>query len=114
MLTAIKPLALWYLSQAGVTNGQSVNSGRVNLANFMNGQLRGCVVVDQTGTLVIKQEAVPGSGDIAITVTVDASLPNYAYPFFVSLAQPYVTITWTQGGVSSTYFRAWATAVPPS
>ena len=76
------------------------------MAGYLNGSLRGNAHQDQAGVLLIEFANDAVTPDLAFTVTQDASQPNFQYPFTVIILQPFVRISFTNGGVASSFFRA--------
>ena len=87
----------------GVT---AFNTGWVPVAAYLNGRLRGNAHQDQTGTLLIEFANDTTDSDLAFTVVQDATQPNVQYPFDVIILQRFVRVSFVNGGVASTFFRA--------
>lgn len=105
-------LRTWDAAAAGLSNGVVSTMGKLNLIGFQ--RVRGNVYVDQPGTLVVNQYAQGGDATPAMTWNVpqDVAQPNYRYAWDIIIIHPYVEITFTQGGVASTVFRAFNQALP--
>jgi hypothetical protein len=108
-------LSLWNLNNGALAAAGVLTSGSAALHQFLNGFVRGNLWTDAAGTLTILQERVQGAGGATITVPVDATVtPNFQYPFFVAVFQPFVTFTWTNGAGAATFVRTYVTATPLS
>lgn len=94
-------------SPGGLGGGATgFNTGFVPVASFSNGRLRGNAHQDQTGTLLIEFANEAGNVDLAFTVTQDVSQPDVQYPFDVIVMQPFLRVSFVNGGVASSFFRA--------
>jgi len=88
---------------AGAT---AFDTGWVAVGGYLNGRVRGNAHQDQDGTLTVEFGNVQGTGDLAFDVTLDAAQPDFQWPFDVIILQPFVRISFVNGGVASTFFRA--------
>lgn len=105
-----RTLPVWFLNQV-IANAGVVTSGRLGLHQFVNGALRGSLNAPALGTFTILQEAVAGAGGMTVTVTRDATLPGFQYPFLVAIFEPFLTLTFTDTGGGGT-IRGAVSAVP--
>lgn len=80
--------------------------GFVNVSSYLNGRLRGNAHQDQVGTMLIEFANDDTNVDLAFTVTQDATQPDVQYPFDVIILQPFVRVSFANGGVASSFFRA--------
>ncbi len=82
------------------------NTGFVNVSGYFGGSLRGNAHQDQLGTLLIEFSNDNVNADLAFTVTQDTDQPNIQYPYSVIILQSFVRISFVNGGVASSFFRA--------
>jgi hypothetical protein len=110
----LPPLRVW--SEGFV--GLELLAGATNLRtfplhNYVNGRLRGNFHQDGgVATILIEQGSSQGVMDLSFTVTQDVSQPNFQYPFDVIIIQPFVRISYTNGGAPNTFARVDITALP--
>jgi hypothetical protein len=107
-------LRFWQPPDAPQGIGAVATSGKLNLGGY--GRIVGQVVQDVATTVLIQFRAVRSPTAPVVefyTVPVDPSQVGvFAYTFDVSVRADYVTITTTNGGAPSTFFRAHAEAYP--
>jgi len=96
---------------AGLAAG-AVRTVTINLAGYQNGRLRGNFHQDVAGTLVVEQGGSQTLMDLSWTVPRDLTQPEFQYPFDIIIIEPFVRITFTNGGAPSTFFRAFVVALP--
>jgi hypothetical protein len=114
-LVQLSPLGVWNLNNGALAPAGVLTSGCAALHKFLNGFVRGNLWTDAAGVLTILQERTPGGGGAVLTVPVDATVtPDFQYPFFVAIFQPFVTLTWTNGVGAATFVRTYVTATPLS
>ena len=79
---------------------------------MLNGRLRGNANQDVAGTLLIEFGNVAGLFDLGFVVTQDVTQAGFQYPFDVIILQPFVRISFTNGGAASAFFRANVEVLP--
>lgn len=116
-MSAGAPLAtlpFWRPASAAKGVGAVDTSGKINLQGYR--RIVGQVVQDVATTVLIQFRASRSPTAPVVefyTVPVDASQVGvFAYTFDVTVRAPYVTITTTNGGAPSTFYRANAEAYP--
>ena len=80
--------------------------GYFNVSGYLNGRLRGNAHSNQVGTLLIEFSNDGVNTDLAFVATQDAVQPDVQYPFDVIVLQSFVRVSFVNGGVASTFFRA--------
>jgi hypothetical protein len=101
-----------------ITAGGALGAGALGFSfvtptsGFLNGRLRGNAHQDVAGVLLIEFGNSPTVFDLAFTVVQDASQPGFQYPFDVIILQPFVRVSFTNGGAGSTFHRANVEALP--
>lgn len=108
-----QPQRIWFVNEpAGFGAAEVRTMGPISIAAFSNGRLRGNVHASSAGVLVVEQGLVRGVADLQWTVAQDTTQPDFQYPFDIFVDLPFLTITWTQGGAPTTFFRAMTTVMP--
>lgn len=96
---------------AGLAAG-AIRTVTIDLSGMQNGRLRGNFHQDVAGTLVVEQGFTQTLMDLSWTVPQDPTQPDFQYPFDIILLEPFVRITFTNGGAVSAFFRAFVVALP--
>lgn len=104
----------------GVNNGATATQAgelvnfltTVSLRGLLNGRLRGNAHQDVDGDLLIEFGNSATVFDLSFTVTKDGTQPDSQYPFDVIILQPFVRVSFTNGGAAATFFRASVQALP--
>ncbi len=107
------PLSLAEISlPAGLAPAATGVSLIFNVSGMLNGTCRGIAWQDVAGVFTIEQGYDPSTFDNIFTVTQDLTQPDFRYPFYVSVLQPFWRFTFVNGAAPSTFFRANFSALP--
>lgn len=100
---------------AGVGIGATAFTfGPFCMRGFLNGRIRGNAHQDQDGTMLLEWSVTPTGFpvDLSFDVPRDTNQPDFQWPFDVIVLQPYLRVSFTNGGVASSFFRANVEALP--
>jgi hypothetical protein len=86
--------------------------GPFSVKGFLNGRLRGSAHQDVAGVCTVTFGLSPASMDLSWVVPQDASQPGFQYPFDIIILQPFVSVTFVNGGGAIAFFRANLQALP--
>lgn len=110
----LRPMPLLKINDAdGLAAGASVQYV-FNVTGYRGGFLRGTFHQDVTGTPLVEFGESASVFDNTFQVSQDTDPPQtpFRFPFSIMIMQPFVRITFTNGGAPSTFFRADVTALP--
>ena len=82
------------------------------MQGVLNGRLRGNVHSAQDGTLLIEWGSSPTTFDLAFDVSRDATQADFQFPFDVIVYQPFLRVSFVNGGAASAFVRASIQALP--
>jgi hypothetical protein len=103
---------------AGATAVQSATGltmlsfGPFSVKGFLNGRLRGNAHSDAPGAFTVSWGTSPSSMGLSWVVPQDASQPDNQYPFDIIILQPFVSVSFVNGGAAALFFRANLQALP--
>jgi hypothetical protein len=83
-----------------------------DVSNYINGRIRGNFFQDEEGTLNVLYGNDAANMDLDFEVPLDTDQPDYNYPFDIIVIQPFVRLTFTNGGVPSSLLHAYVVALP--
>ena len=113
--TTLTPIPLVNIAptpDAGLGIGATGFSIVQSLRGMLNGRLRGNANQDVAGSLLIEFGNTATLFDLGFVVTQDVTQAGFQYPFDVIILQPFVRISFTNGGGASTFFRANVEVLP--
>jgi hypothetical protein len=95
----------------GIGAGISVTA-TFDVSNYINGRIRGNFHQDVDGTLNVLFGNDSSVMDLDFPVPQDVAQPDFQWPFDIIIIQPFVRITFVNGGAPSALLRAYITALP--